>query len=279
MNSSLDNKYSEIEITECICCWFDLLGFGKPFIDSNWNLNNDSCKKQLTRIKSLNSSLAGFYALTQGKSLTLNDGAIFNYDIQKEKEYLIKETVYFIDNIINDYQTVNYRDTEQGYPGARGIITYGHRYNYSSADTTVSMATNDNVSYHPKEFQMNTAFSKAYLMESSGSRAGISGNKLFFDNHLLSSIENLIKDKHGENSIYKTSTKVEESEMIFSVFSEDTRLISLTFKKESISYNNKGIITTLYEFIKKESIQDDLAYEAQYRRSVALSEMESYDEE
>ena len=174
-----NNTNSEIEITECICCWFDLLGFGKPFIDSNWNLNNDLCKKQLQRIKDLSYNLSGFYALDKGKSLTLNDGAIFNYDIVTPKKDLIKEMVFFIDDLINDYETVNYKDVQKGHPGARGIITFGHRYNYGYADTTVAVSSNDNISYHPKEFQMNTAFSKAYLMESAGSKFGISGNHLF----------------------------------------------------------------------------------------------------
>lgn len=275
-NPYINNTDSEIEITECICCWFDLLGFGKPFKNSNWNLYDDLCRKQLERIKNLSHSLSGFYALSNGKSLALNDGAIFNYDIEKSKKYLIKEIVYFIDDMINDYETVNYKDTENGYPGARGIITFGHRYNYGYADTTVSL--NTNVSYHPKEFQMNTAFSKAYLMESSGSKFGISGNNLFFDNYLLTILEKLIEEKHGINSTYKVIRENNSTEMLYYIFSEDTRLLCLKFKKTPIDYDNHGIKTSLYEFITKESIQDDMAYEAEYRRAVAISEAENYNE-
>ena len=273
-----NDEHSEINIIDCVCCWFDLLGFGKPFMDSEWNLKNDSCKIQLKRIKDLNSGLSGFYALTTGKSLTLNDGAIFNYDIDKSKEHLIVETVYFIDNLINDFESVNYRDLDSGHPGARGIITYGHRYNYSFANTTTSAAHQDYVSYHPKEFQMNTAFSKAYLMESAGSKSGIRGNNLFFDNYLLSTIEKLIIEKHGENSIFKVTREIKNNEMSFTIYKEKTRLIKLKFKDKEIDFQKHGIKTKLYEFIKKESIQDDMAYEYEYRRAVALSQMENENE-
>lgn len=279
MNNFTENKEdSEINIIDCVCCWFDLLGFGKPFMDAKWNLKNDNCKIQLKRIKDLNSGLSGFYALSTGKSLTLNDGAIFNYDIDKSKEHLIIETIYFIDNLINDFESVNYQDLNSGHPGARGIITYGHRYSYSFANTTTSTAHQDFVSYHPKEFQMNTAFSKAYLMESAGSKSGISGNHLFFDNYLLLTIEQLITEKHGKNSIFKVTRERNSNEMSFTVHKEDTRLIKLKFKNKDIDFEKHGIKTTLYEFINKESIQDDMAHEYEYRRAVAISQMENESE-
>ena len=44
---------NEINIKQCICCWYDLLGYGGPFIDSKWNLNDPRCKMNIQRIEAI----------------------------------------------------------------------------------------------------------------------------------------------------------------------------------------------------------------------------------
>ena len=36
-----------IEIKDCLCSWYDLLGYGAPFVEANWDLRDEQCKKIL----------------------------------------------------------------------------------------------------------------------------------------------------------------------------------------------------------------------------------------
>lgn len=39
------------EIIPCLCSWFDLLEYGKPFVDSKWNLSDEKCYNNFQRIE------------------------------------------------------------------------------------------------------------------------------------------------------------------------------------------------------------------------------------
>ena len=179
-----DNK--KFQIIECVCSWYDLLGYGQPLVDSGWNLNDNLCRNQLKRITDLDLSYTNKYSSRHGTTtFSLNDGIITNFDIDSKRTDYLLRLVLVIDDLLLEFESLNTRDTRAGFPGMRGIITYGHRYNYTHVESTVSVLDKNTVAYHPRVFQMNTAFSKAYIMESSGSKAGITGNKLYIDKYLL----------------------------------------------------------------------------------------------
>ena len=71
------------EIKECICCWYDLLGFGSPFVESSWDLENSRCEINVHRITEIKDRFYGVSALGLGKSFILNDGVINTMDIMK----------------------------------------------------------------------------------------------------------------------------------------------------------------------------------------------------
>ena len=51
------------------------------------------------------------------------------------------------------------------------------------------------VIYNPKEMQMNTAFSKAYILESGGGKAGLPGNYMYIDKSVIDAIDKYARDK------------------------------------------------------------------------------------
>jgi hypothetical protein len=253
-------------IINCICAWYDLLGFGQPLVDSEWNLNDKRCEKQLQRIKSLDLSLVNGYSSTHGStSFSLNDGIIFNFDIDPDIPNLQERLIMVLDDLILEYQSLNFRDESAGFPGIRGVLTIGHRYNYTHVGSTVRVLDDKTIAYHPKDFQMNTAFSKAYIMESSGSKSKISGNKLYVDKYLLDSIEIIILKGQKQIRIEKNLSDAEESKF-FSIYHNNTLLLELDFDPVSVEYQHKGINTILYKLLKRKSIQDEAAREAAYRQ-------------
>lgn len=260
-------KENDFEIINCICAWYDLLGFGQPFIDANWNLDHAICANQLDRVKSLDLTHSNKYSYIYGTtSLNLNDGIILNFDINANIFAFKESLVNVLDDFVLEFESLNYIDSVSGHPGIRGVLTFGHRYNYTQAESTVLAATSRTIAYHPKEFQMNTAFSKAYIIESSGSKAGISGNNLYVDEFLIAFIENTLKEGEG---LYRfrieKNLNDDQEQKYFSIFQDDTLLLKLEFDKEVIEYNFKGITTKLFKYLKRESKQDELAREAAFR--------------
>ena len=104
--------------------------------------------------------------------------------------------------------SINKEEHLHKYPGCRSVISFGENIEYLADeirldDWVLNYTKNGNgisnfakaygnpiIIYNPKELQMNTAFSKAFLLESEGSRIGLCGNNLYIDK---STIEAIIK--------------------------------------------------------------------------------------
>lgn len=274
------DKEKDFEIIECICAWYDLLGFGQPLVDSNWNLNDERCKDQLNRIESLHFSAPNMFSASHGTiTFNLNDGIISNLDIERLQYKFKSRLVMALDDLILEFESLNTRDCRLGFPGMRGILTFGHRYNYTHTESTVFVANNRTIAYHPKVFQMNTAFSKAYIMESSGSRAGISGNYLYIDEFLLNAIEKLLLsvDQDSDKYTINKNLNTDGVNCFYSIQKNEDIFLKLEFEAV-VKYNNKGISTNLYRFSKRVSLQDQLANEQAYLRGQRYAQMERDEE-
>jgi len=274
------NRETDIEIIECICAWYDLLGFGQPLVDSKWNLNDERCKGQLSRIESMHFGISNFFSATHGSiTFNLNDGVIANLDIEKSKLGFKPQLVMALDDLILEFESLNTRDYRSGFPGMRGILTFGHRYNYTHTESTVMVANNRTIAYHPKVFQMNTAFSKAYIIESSGSKAGISGNHLYIDEFLLDAIERLLltEDENPEKFAVEKNLNIDGVDCFYSIKRNEELFLKLEFDAV-VKYNNRGIDTNLYRFSERTSLQDLLADEQEYLRAQRYAQMERGEE-
>ena len=287
----------KLKVTASLCMWCDLLGYGAPFIKSKWRLNTNDALKNLKRIDKLKFSLSQIYSYPLERILLLNDGFIRNVDalnITMPQLYL-----YWLRGILIGYYHINSQDCADGNPGARAILTVGERFSYLSDTVTegdITQATSERKSelsknilvYSPKEFQMNTAFSKAYIMEESGSEAGLYGKYLYIDYDFLIAIENLMKNKPShyllidnpeidhepeigewvEYNINEEPVKFDfdfvgdSEQFVWSVYhtvqGERELLFQLFFDKQPVEYNNKGIETTIYRTIKFKWNKDEL---------------------
>ena len=111
-------------------------------------------------------------------------------------------------------------------------------------------------------------------MESSGSKAGISGNNLYIDKYLLTSIDDMaLKITTGNIRVDKCLDD-EVQDKSFSVFRNGELVLKIEFEGESVNYNNKGITTTLFRFINRISLQDQLANEDAFRAGQRYLQME-----
>lgn len=184
-----------------IIAWVDLLGYGKMIAESRFNPLDDLSKSANTRLKSFHEIVAK-NSQKKFPTLVLNDGAIAYRDLSYRTSAV---TFDFLKRSYNLLQSINDEDVSNGYPGARMVIAAGFRVKgrkaglessrgqFESILTRLSQnkiskeqAIHEAKSIRPTfdivpQLQTNFAFTKAYLAEQSGSKAGFSGSHMFVD--------------------------------------------------------------------------------------------------
>ena len=184
----------KIILKNSFCAWIDLLGYGSAFYSSNWDIHSPSALNNLKRIQLLEPITTSIFSPYNETLFSLNDGFIRNFDIPKNNVILILG--WFIDVMLK-FKGINEADIQNGFYGARGVIAYGSRAQYRqfdslgkgdfiyTAEETKREYNKKRIVLTPSELQMNTAFSKAYIIESGGSRSGLINNKLHIDEKVL----------------------------------------------------------------------------------------------
>lgn len=269
-------KYEAYEkiITPCLCSWFDLLGYGKPFVDSKWNLSDEKCYNNFRRIEQVSHVFTNGWATHPvGVRLSINDGYACTIDIGEDAKG-IADTYTFLEGALQDFLAISSIDTRDGNPGVRGVITIGERFSHAFGNEAV-IAPGKTVSYFPAEFQMNTSFSKATIIEESGSRAGIIGSNLYIDKEIYDYL--LFVAKYlGFQEPY---IEIADNNIIVHIFEPRGWFADITLDSQAIKYqksekyNNRGIETELYRFISIHSKIDDMVREASWQRMQMVSKM------
>lgn len=215
--SNLDEKISnppKLRSLNCFCMWSDLLGFGKMFEDSNWELSSKQKRKIYNRLESAHSKVL-YYSSPFEHDLILNDGIAKVFHPPK---ILWKKDVSLINifsrSCVQLHMEINKDEHKHNLPGCRSVIAFGESIKYLSEEVRyddyvfnytkpkgeeISSLAKQNgnpiIIYNPKELQMNTAFSKSYILEAGGSRIGLSGNHLFVDQSVIDALLIYSKDK------------------------------------------------------------------------------------
>ena len=266
-----------IEIKDCLCCWCDLLGYGTPFVESGWELRDQRCKKNYERIEKLRLQFTSTWSAKQvGTKLSFNDGFASTIDITPHNDESYMDTLLFIEGVINDFDSLNGTDKRNGFPGARGILALGQRFSYDSCSHSYNLIRKRTTAYYPKEFQMNTAFSKAFIMEESGSRANIKGSNLFIDNAIFE----FLKDAAVKIKCEPPLVEKKSDSLVIKLFSPGGWFADIYLDpspieyRQSEKYNNRGIETTLYRYKAIHSVIDEMASEAAYQQARRYSLME-----
>lgn len=263
------------EIIPCLCSWFDLLGYGKPFVDSKWNLSDEKCYNNFQRIEQVSHVFtSGWATHPVGVRLSINDGYACTIDIGEDAKG-IADIYTFLEGALQDFLAISAIEKREGNPGVRGVITIGERFSHALGNEAV-LFPGKTVSYFPSEFQMNTSFSKATIIEESGSRAGIMGSNLYLDREIYYYL--LFVAKYL--GFQEPSIEIVENNVIVHIFEPrgwfaDVTLDSQVIKyQKSEKYNNRGIETELYRFISIHSKIDDMVKEAAWQRMKMVSMME-----
>ena len=260
------------------CLWSDLLGFSNIFKESNWSPDDNQKRKIYDRLVAAHSS-ALYFSDPFERDLILNDGIakVFIPKSKQEDRDNILSISLFLRSCVQMHLAINQYEKEKGLPGCRSILAFGENieylaeeirfddyfYNYSKQsgeDISVAAkrAGNPIVIYNPKELQMNTAFSKAFILESGGTKAGLRGNEFYIDQSVIDAISRYSIDKG-----YKPIWRVKEDCIEYFIPREeghtDLVVIGFEFDKEQIStqglnYNSRVYkVNRFYPFDEKTS--------------------------
>lgn len=98
---------NQYDIIDCFCVWYDLLGFGKPFVEASWNLHEEPCSKNYKRLKDLELffSFPGFNP--RGQRLYINDGIAATVDVPDNEPESVYKSMYWLDNVIGHFNMIN----------------------------------------------------------------------------------------------------------------------------------------------------------------------------
>ena len=244
---------SKPKIIDCFCAWYDLLGYGSAFKNAKWYLNAENCLENYERIKKIGIKLCNPSAL--GKTLIINDGVIKTFDVEGTKKDILN-IINFLVSFIDGFNEINKIDKDGDRNGVRGVFTFGQRYEYIQGNFLIKEDDKEIVAYYPKEFQMNTAFSKANIIEESGSRKGISKSYLYFDKYALDAIRKIADTTEG----YSVTDYCKDNEYYFVINMVKKPAVTLIFDKKIIEYryneedkiDTRGIETQIYKLIRAE---------------------------
>lgn len=253
----------------CFCMWSDLLGFGQIFQDSNWILNEEVKRRVYERLEAAHSAVL-YYSSPTERDLILNDGIakVFHPKSKYEDRNNILMISLFIRSCVELHISINETEHKLGLPGCRSVLAFGESIEYIADDIrfddyvlNYSKPKDSNISnvakrtgnpiivYNPKELQMNTAFSKSYLLEAGGSKAGLVGNQFFVDESSLTAIITFAKDK-GYSPIWEDR---EEGLCLFVPYknNNDEVVMGFCFDKDiiipkDVRYNTRVYILKRY---------------------------------
>jgi len=212
----------ELNIIPCISGWVDICGFGSALEQSSWNLvelQKNGLVNLLSRVyQSIGHPfLVGVEPMLFEKILIINDGVARSVDLKNVEYAHAHQFIFYLRDLFISHRNLLGLTKKFGY-GVRTVFSGGERVQYSPEiftgnsvlhhdDENISeygkRLLNKNFLHNPSEFQMNTAFAKAYSIDSLGSASGFNVNSCFVEKSFWCLMENIpkLEIEYKNNSI------------------------------------------------------------------------------
>jgi hypothetical protein len=186
--------------------WVDLLAYGSMLEAAEWDPTSAAAAAALERIVEFQ-RLVAKHSNRHFPTFIMNDGAIVFRDLSPRS---CGVTFDFLRRAIGLHREINDADRAAGYPGARAVLAVGFRVRRNVSYTSrlhagegkrIKEKLNEGLinaeqainhalmarhhSDSTPELQHNYAMTKAYLVDSGGSKKGFKGPNLFIDLNLF----------------------------------------------------------------------------------------------
>jgi hypothetical protein len=197
------SKNRKLKAIDTLAVWIDICGFGSALDKCNWeldNLNKTGLMNLLSNVYEtvIGNISAGAEPQPYETVLILNDGIAKTMDIDRENNMAFHYVLFFRNQFFLHYWLMSI--TQQYGYGIRTVLAGGERmeytnpyltgysvlhYNENEVSSYGKSMLNTTYVFNPSKLQMNTAFAKAYTIESYGSKSGINVNGLYIERSFL----------------------------------------------------------------------------------------------
>jgi hypothetical protein len=265
-------------VIDCFCIWSDLLGFGRSFELGGWSLSSEEVQRTAKRVSVIEDLLFRSNSPLEEFVLILNDGLARNYDFPPiTAGHMTGAFLWLHSALINHWQ-INAIERQDGNPGMRSVLCVGQRMELREpgrlalsqmlvAEERKDEFCDRTIVYSPSQFQMNLAFSKAYLIESLGSKGGLTGPGLFIEEDALLGLIGICACEQIPGSsrlLYKNEFTQSRDCQVFSIRGEvnssrEFRL-EIKFDPNPVEVQHRGIITKMWRVAQYNPPDEDESF-------------------
>jgi hypothetical protein len=256
------SSYKTPIVTNSICCWTDLLGFGRAIYQAKWEPSETVWMSIFKRITEAHHDCYQRLDLLTEFVLTLNDGIVRCCNLANIEH--IQQLSMWLRECVLTHNRINERERAQHLPGARTVLAHGKKLihgpseltfedfvlNYTKPDPngpsslprTLAQRV---VALNPEPLQLNLAFSKAYILDRLGSRGGISGGHFYIDESVFHALTRCASTQlHTRAPI----DREEGARRLFAIPRQDDQSYHLGFHLElpRVSISTAEIETSVY---------------------------------
>ena len=248
---------------ETLCSWTDLLGFGGTIFSSGWKPSLEEIKFLYKRITAVQKAWSRSINSTSDFALTLNDGFVRCTLIEKLGHLdlislWLRASVFAHLDILREEKAT-------GWPGCRTVVTHGLSLQHSVSELrfddfimTYTKSDPNQISrvseeignplifVNPLPLQLNLAFARAYLLDTGGSRIGLSGARLFIDQSFLDFILGVAPTLEAGCSPFWTEEKNHFLFAVPNVSTTNRYHLGLELEKPPIEIKTPELSTTVY---------------------------------
>jgi hypothetical protein len=242
----------------CICTWMDIGGFRAKLEGANWDLavaQSHGLIETLNQAYQIAATPIPLAAIStpQERLLVLNDGIARTIDLPSFGGEPVRAAFYLRDVLVKHFHLLPHL-VSRGL-GLRTVLSAGERIQYAAEKITGNsfLLAGDHVSehgkrfsqeeflYYPAAFQMNTAFSRAYLIE----KGKLGRNAIYFDGAFINALSEAMP-----GAIHMEGTALEVSR-------DGKRLIAFMLKAPQIFSELKTYVYHVTKFIVGEALDGD----------------------
>lgn len=247
----------ELHIIPCISGWMDICGFGAALEKCSWNLVTLQKSGLLNLINEFYQRVAhpfliGIDPMPYESILVINDGVSRTVDLGKPAFANAAIFIFYLRDLFLSHKALINLTSSYGY-GVRTVFAGGERVQHSPNLYTGNMVLlhddenisdfgkaliNKNFLHNPIEFQMNTAFAKAYSIDSLGGKHGFKINNCYVESTFWKKLEliPMLNMEERDNSILIHLNSTPALEVFFS------EKIETSFKGIQMSINHVSAI-------------------------------------
>ncbi|WP_350013002.1 hypothetical protein [Pseudomonas asiatica] len=187
----------------CVSVWMDICGFGSKLESANWDLKLLQKSGIVNLLNEVYQRVGhpfwvGVPPEPFENVLVINDGIARTVDLGAPEYIRAIQAVFYMRDLVLGHLSL-LRLTDRYSMGVRTVLAGGERIQYSPAlftgnsilfhsDTPSEYGKKlleTNFLYNPAEFQMNTAFAKAYSIDSKGTSSGFNVNGFYLEKNFL----------------------------------------------------------------------------------------------